>query len=104
MLSILPKEMEAIRVSQEKMIEKETKSEQVKVPKNSTISKPKDQISEETDKKSNPVKVEVKSNGQPRDSVTVDNKKGLDVHVPINTNNLNSLQGLVNIHFHIYQK
>ena len=38
--------MEAIRVSQEKMIEKETKLEQVKVPKNSTISKPKDQISE----------------------------------------------------------
>ena len=46
MLSILPKEMEAIRVSQEKMIEKETKLEQVKVPKNYTISKPKDQISE----------------------------------------------------------
>ena len=103
MLSILPKEMEAIRVSQEKMIEKETKSEQVKVPKNSAISKPKDQISEETDKKSK-LKVEVKSNCQSRDSVTVDNKKGLDVHVPINANNLNSLQGLVNIHFHIYQK
>ena len=60
MLSILPREMESIRVSQEKMIEKETKLEQVKVPENSTISKPKDQISEETDKKSNPVKVKVK--------------------------------------------
>ena len=33
--------------------------------------------------------------------VVVD-KKGLDVHVPVSELGLNNLQGLVNIHFHIY--
>ena len=37
-----------------------------------------------------------------KQQVVVD-QKGLDVHVPVNTlQGLSNLQGLVNIHFHIY--
>ena len=51
------------------------------------------------------VKEEVKSEVKP--SVTLDKSKGLDVHVPVSTGNaidFNSLQGLINIHFHFHNK
>ena len=47
------------------------------------------------------IKVEVKP------SVTLDKNKGLDGHVPVTTGNVidfNSLQGLINIHFHFHNK
>ena len=40
-------------------------------------------------------------------SVTLDKTKGLDVHVPVSSRNpidFNSLQGLINIHFHFHSK
>ena len=51
------------------------------------------------------VKEEVKSEIKP--SVTLDKSKGLDVHVPVSSGNpidFNSLQGLINIHFHFHNK
>ena len=47
------------------------------------------------------IKAEVKP------SVTLDKNKGLDVHVPVSSGNVidfNSLQGLINIHFHFHNK
>ena len=40
-------------------------------------------------------------------SVTLDKSRGLDVHVPVSSRNpidFNSLQGLLNIHFHFHNK
>ena len=40
-------------------------------------------------------------------SVTLDKSRGLDVHVPVSSGNsidFNSLQGLINIHFHFHSK
>ena len=40
-------------------------------------------------------------------SVTLDKSRGLDVHLPVSSGNLNdfnSLQGLINIHFHFHNK
>ena len=51
------------------------------------------------------VKEELKPDIKP--SVTLDKTKGLDVHVPVSTGNpidFNSLQGLINIHFHFHNK
>ena len=51
------------------------------------------------------VKEEVKAEVKP--SVTLDKSRGLDVHVPVNSGNpidFNSLQGLINIHFHFHNK
>ena len=51
------------------------------------------------------VKEELKPDMKP--SVTLDKTKGLDVHVPVSTGNsidFNSLQGLINIHFHFHNK
>ena len=51
------------------------------------------------------VKEEVKPDIKP--SVTLDKSKGLDVHVPVSSGNpidFNSLQGLINIHFHFHNK
>ena len=47
------------------------------------------------------IKPEVKS------SVTLDKNKRLDVHVPVTSGNVidfQSLQGLINIHFHFHNK
>ena len=49
----------------------------------------------------NKIKPEVKP------SVTLDKNKGLDVHVPVTSSNVidfQSLQGLINIHFHFNNK
>ena len=51
------------------------------------------------------VKEEIKSDVKP--SVTLDKSKGLDVHVPVASGNVidfESLQGLINIHFHFHNK
>ena len=51
------------------------------------------------------VKEEVKAEVKP--SVTLDKSRGLDVHVPVSSGNpidFNSLQGLINIHFHFHNK
>ena len=56
-------------------------------------------------KKEGDVKEETKPETKP--SVTLDKTKGLDVHVPVSSGNpidFNSLQGLINIHFHFYSK
>ena len=49
--------------------------------------------------------MEIKSDVKP--SVTLDKSKGLDVHVPVSSANpidFQSLQGLINIHFHFHTK
>ena len=51
------------------------------------------------------IKEELKPDVKP--SVTLDKSKGLDVHVPVSTGDaidFNSLQGLVNIHFHFHNE
>ena len=51
------------------------------------------------------VKEENKEKVKP--SVVLDNNKGLDVHVPVTAGNMidfQSLQGLINIHFHFHNK
>ena len=51
------------------------------------------------------VKGDMKSEVKP--SVTLDKNKGLHVHVPVTSSNLidfQSLQGLINIHFHFHNK
>ena len=56
-------------------------------------------------KKEGCVKEETKPDIKP--SVTLDKTKGLDVHVPITSGNpidFNSLQSLINIHFHFHGK
>ena len=50
-------------------------------------------------------KQDIKSDIKP--SVTLDKNKGLDVHVPVssgNTIDFQSLQGLIDIHFHFHNK
>ena len=50
-------------------------------------------------------KQDIKAEVKP--SVTLDKNKGLDVHVPVSSGNVidfNSLQGLINIHFHFHNK
>ena len=51
------------------------------------------------------VKGDIKPEVKP--SVTLDKSKGLDVHVPVTSGNVidfQSLQGLINIHFHFHNK
>ena len=51
------------------------------------------------------VKEEIKPDVKP--SVTLYKTKGRDVHVPVTSGNpidFNSLQGLINIHFHFHSK
>ena len=39
------------------------------------------------------------------DSITIDAKKGLDIHVPMSSNvDFTKLQGLINIHVHFHEK
>ena len=119
MLSVLPREMEEIRASQSKMLAREEMFEKKRKP-SATVSssegvvkKPKTEgdiakVIKESPKPSTKelgVKGEVKSDVKP--SVTLDTSKGLDVHVPVTSGNpidFNSLQGLINIHFHFHSK
>ena len=119
MLSVLPREMEEIKASQsailarEEMFEKKRKpsatvsSSEGVVKKSKTegdIGKVIKESPKETTKEGG-VKEEVKPEVKP--SVTLDKSRGLDVHVPVSSGNpidFNSLQGLINIHFHFHNK
>ena len=119
MLSVLPREMEEIRASQSKMIAREEMFEKKRKP-SATVSniegvvkKAKtggdiEKVIKEDTKpstKEGDAKQDIKSDVKP--SVTLDKTKGLDVHVPVSSGNVidfQSLQGLINIHFHFHNK
>ena len=90
MLNVLPKEMEDIRNSQQRLLDNEVSKKEIIV-----------------DEKVAAQDAKVKSDPEhgARDSVVLDTKKGLDIEVP-NANGLNfsQLQGLINIHLHFHQK
>ena len=96
MLNVLPKEMQDIRNSQERMLENEGSVKAIKVDK-----VPKEEVAAQEQKI---VDAKVNEHGA-RDSVVLDTKKGLDIQIP-NANGLNfsQLQGLINIHLHFHQK
>ena len=119
MLSVLPKEMEQSRASQsvmldrEEMYEKKRKSSATVGSIEGVVKKSKtegdvDKVIKDSSKasiKEGGVKEELKPDVKP--SVTLDKSKGLDVHVPVGSGNaidFNSLQGLINIHFHFNNK
>ena len=119
MLSVLPREMEEIRSSQsamlarEEMFEKKRKPSATVTSTEGVVKKSKtegdvEKVIKESPKppnKEGSVKEELKPDIKP--SVTLDKTKGLDVHVPVSTGNpidFNSLQGLINIHFHFHNK
>ena len=119
MLSVLPREMDEIRASQSRMLAREEMFENKRKPSatvstsDGVVKKPRTEgdvqkVIKESPKpstKEGGVKEEVKPNVKP--SVTLDKSKGLDVHVPVTSGNpidFNSLQGLINIHFHFHSK
>ena len=119
MLSVLPRQMEEIRASQsamlarEEMFEKKGSLVQLSVVLRGVAKKSKTEGNVEKVIKESPkpstkeggVKEELKPDVKP--SVTLDKSKGLDVHVPASTGNaidFNSLQGIINIHFHFHNK
>ena len=97
MLNVLPKEMDAIRNSQERLLKVESKA-------NGEVQS---ENSDKVEKKvaAQDTKPAIKHVDGGRDSVVLDTKKGLDIEVP-NANGLNfsQLQGLINIHLHFHQK
>ena len=119
MLSVLPREMEEIRSSQSVMLAREEMFDKKRKP-SATVSSTwgvvkkfktegdVDKVIKESPKpstKEGGVKEELKPDVKP--SVTLDKSKGLDVHVPVTSGNaidFNSLQGLINIHFHFHNK
>ena len=119
MLSVLPRQMEEIRASQSAMLAREEMFEKKKKP-SATVStsegvvkKPKTEgdvvkVTKESPKlynKEGDVKEETKPETKP--SVTLDKTKRLDVHVPVSSVDpidFNSLQGLINKHFHFHSK
>ena len=96
MLNVLPKEMQDIRNSQERLLQNEGSEKEIKVDKEQVASQ---------EQKNGDAKVKVDHDDGRRDSVVLDTKKGLDIQVP-NANGLNfsQLQGLINIHLHFHQK
>ena len=119
MLSVLPRQIEEIRASQSAMLAREEMFEKKRKP-SATVStsegvvkKAKTEgdvvkVTKESPKlynKEGDVKEETKPETKP--SVTLDKTKDLDVHVPVSSGNpidFNSLQGLINIHFHFHNK
>ena len=86
MLTVLPQQMDDIRKSQSKMLERE---DQLDREKNWQLS----------DKNSDLTEV------SKRESMVVDSSKGLDVYVPMADGfDFSKLQGLVNIHLHFHSK
>ena len=116
MLSVLPREMDAIRASQSSMLAREEIFEKRKpsatvtnsegVAKKSKTEGDVVKVTKDSPKSPNKeggVKEETEPDIKP--SVTLDKTKGLDVHVPVTSGNpidFNSLQGLINIHFHFH--
>ena len=119
MLSVLPREMEEIKASQSKMLAREEMFEK-KRKTSSTVSSSEgivkkaktegdvDKVIKEDTKpstKEGGMREEIKSDVRP--SVTLDKNKDLDGHVPVTSGNaidFQSLQGLINIHFHFHNK
>ena len=119
MLSVLSREMEEIRSSQSVMLAREEMFEKKRKP-SATVSSTEevvkkfktegdvDKVIKESPKpstKEGGVKEELKPDVKP--SVILDKSKDLDVHVPVTSGNaidFNSLQGLINIHFHFHNK
>ena len=111
--------MEEITASQSKMLPREEMFEKKRKP-STTVSNSEgvvikaktegdvEKVINESTKpstKEGGVKEEIKPDVKP--SVTLDKTKGLDVHVPVTSGNpidFNSLQGLINIHFHFHSK
>ena len=119
MLSVIPREMEEIRASQSKMLDREEKLEKRKpstslqllvvrgLPRRPRLRGGDDKKIKE-DAKSNTKEGNVKDENkyQVKPSVVLDNK-GLDVDVPVTSGNVidfQSLQGLTSIHFHFQNK
>ena len=119
MLSVLPREMEQIRALQSKILAREKMFEKKRKPsvtlsnsegivkKVKTEGDVEKMIKEDTKLPTTEgdVKGDIKPEVKP--SVTLDKSKGLDVHVPVTSGNLidcQSLQGLINIHFHFHNK
>ena len=119
MLSVLPREMEEIRASQSRMLDREEKFEKKRKP-NATVTTSEgvvkktktegdvEKVIKEDTKSSTEegdIKDEIKPQAKP--SVNLDKNKGLDVHVPVTSGNLidfQNLQGLTNIHFYFHNK
>ena len=122
MLNVLLREMQEIRDRENVMLDREEQFEMAKKksPSSSISSKPKsnenDSRVDKSDQKHviSEKKMEVvvdksdqkhvvsETKMESKQQVVID-QKGLDVHVPVNTlQGLSNLQGLVNIHFHIY--
>ena len=112
MLSVLPWEMEEIRASQSKMLEREEKLDKKRKPSATITSSggvPKKAKSDEGDDKK--IKKDTKPNTKEGDvkdenkeqvkpSVVLDKNKGLNVHVPVTSGNMidfQNLQGLINM-------
>ena len=117
MLSVLPREMEAIRASQKRMLERKEEFEKKhSATITSTEGDPKKvkfdeledkKIKEDTKANTKEGDVKVENKEQVKPSVVLDKSKGLDVHVPVSSPNMidfQSLQGLINIHFHFHNK
>ena len=119
MLSILPREMEEIRASQSRMLDREEKfekrgslvktvttSEEV-VKKAKTEGDVEKVIKEDIKLSIKEGDVKDENKDQVKPSVVLDKIKALDVHVPVTSGNVidfQSLQGLINIHFHFHNK
>ena len=119
MLSVLSREMEEIRASQFKILASEEMFEKKRMPSatltNSEGVVKKAKTEGDVEKlikkilshllRRRGVKNEIKPEVKP--SVTSDKSKGLDIHVPVTSGNVidfQSLQGLINIHFHFHNK
>ena len=116
MLSVLPREMKEIRASQSNMLDggKIGKKGSLvlqflvlrQLPRRprlrGVLIKRLRKIYTKSNTKEGDVKDENKDKVKP--SVVLDKNKGLDVHVLVSSSNFQSLQGLINIHFHFHNK
>ena len=78
------------------------------VPKKAKTDKGDDKkIKEDTKSNTKEGDVQDENKEQVKPSIVLDKNKGLDVYVPITSGNMTdfqSLQGLINIHFHFHNK
>ena len=110
-LSVLPREMEEISASQSKMLDHGRKIGKKKPSATVTNTEgvAKKAKTEGDVEKSNTKEEDVKDENkdQVKQSVVLAKSKELDVYVPVTSGNaidFQSLQGLINIHFHFHNK